>query len=167
MSLLLPAGLRSFQENLRWSSWQEAEGTLRLLVPAKFHYGSGSLFGSNTMWKLQPITPCSLDIEKKYVRQIALGAGTERFPSARQMCARGPGAREANVVSPYFWHGGTDCGDRAKRGPENRGEAVSRGRRHRKDGCSHTDQKFTSTLPPVKDTCNFMKLCFPSFISGR
>lgn len=133
-------GLRTFQEKLRWSLWLRAEDTWRFPVPAKFHYESGSLFGCNTTWKLQPTTVFT-EHGKTPVHRIAVRAGTKRFPSASQMCARVPSAREANTVPPvpstvgpidvtalhvpsvpreYGWNTG------------------STGRRYKRNGCSYT-----------------------------
>lgn len=73
-------------------------GRHSLPAPAKFHYESRSLFGSNTAWKLQYTPLHSLEVGKKNVHQIALFAGTEVIHLASEMCTRVSRAREENII---------------------------------------------------------------------
>lgn len=92
----------------RCRGWKPPEGSVVILLiscgrhslpaPAKFHYESRSLFGSNTAWKLQYTPLHSLEVGKKNVHQIALFAGTEVIHLAHEMCTKVSCAREANTL---------------------------------------------------------------------
>lgn len=118
------------------------------------------------MWKLQPTTVFT-EHRKPPVHQIALCAGTECFPPASQMCVKAPSAREANTVPPVPGTVGpidVTALHVPSAIPENMGETLSAKAEDTKGMDAHTP-KFACTLPLIKETCNFMKLCFPSLFS--